>query len=456
MRLPPGPRGREVLGFLGRGSAAGTLEFLERSARRYGPITYFRLLTQRVFLIDDAELVQEILVMRQHEFVRDNGATLLRELVGDGMLTRDEPQHRERRRLIQPAFHRQQISSYADSMVEESERLAAEWGSRREETQDAPLNITREMKKLTLNIVGAALFGADFHESANRIADVLERVIKRTSWLAPPFALFEPAVKSYRTLWPAGRSLFYARERKELESILNPVLESRRGSLSNDMVSLLICSRDEDGGRLSDEDVRNEAVTMVLAGHETTATALTWIWYLLARHPRVEEKLHAELDRVLGDRKPTLDDLQRLPYTGIVFKEAIRLYPPAVLFGRRPKADLTLAGYDIPSGASIFISPYITQRNGRYFSNPTEFEPERWERTEPAKFAYFPFGGGAKMCIGDSFARMEGVLVLASLTRQWRLMLESDENIGVAPSVTLRPDRPMLMRLERRPAVVTA
>lgn len=440
------------MGFFGGGSTAGTLDFLERSARRYGPIIYFRLLTQRVFLVDDADLVQQILVTRQHEFIRDNGATLLRELVGDSMLTRDEPQHRERRRLIQPAFHRQQISSAADSMVEESERLADEWG--RLGVADR-VEVTREMKKLTLNIVGSALFGADFHESANRIASVLERVIKRASWLGPPLVLLEPAVKAYRGLRPVGRSLFFANERAELESILNPVLNQRRASLSNDMVSLLLAALDEDDGHLSDEAVRNEAVTMVLAGHETTAIALTWTWYLLARHPRVEEKLHAELDAVVGDRRPELDDLQRLTYTSNVFKEALRLYPPASVFGRRPTADLKLGGYDVPKGSSVFVSPYITQRNEKYFFEPTAFQPERWERADPPRFAYFPFGGGAKMCIGDSFARMEGVLVLASLARRWRMRIDGNQEIGVLPNVTLRPDRPILMRLERRSAVLT-
>jgi cytochrome P450 len=448
MQLPPGPRGREVLGFFGGGSTAGTLTFLERSARRYGPLSYFRLLTQRAFLVDDADLVQEILVTRQHEFVRDNGATLLRELVGEGLLTRDEPQHRERRRLIQPAFHRQQISSYANSMIDEAERLAAEWNHLGAGVDE--IDITREMKRLTLNIVGSALFGADFHENAVRIAAVLERVIKRSTWLGTAFAFLELPAKAYRRLRPNGRSLFFANERAELESILNPVLSRRRASLGNDMVSLLLAARDEDDGRLNDEDVRNEAVTMVLAGHETTATALTWTWYLLAQHPEVERKLHAELDAVLGERRPELDDLQHLSYTALVFKEAMRLYPPAILFGRRPKTDLKLAGYDVPRGSSIFVSPYITQRNVRYYENPGAFQPERWQRGEPPKFAYFPFGGGAKMCIGDSFARMEGVLVLASLARHWRLRNDSDHEVGIAPSVTLRPDRPLRMRLERR------
>ncbi|HVV46132.1 MAG TPA: cytochrome P450, partial [Bryobacteraceae bacterium] len=369
MRLPPGPRGLEVLGFARR-----TLPFLEETARRFGPISYFRLLNQRMYLIDHPEWIHEILVTRQHLFVRDTGATVLRELVGDGLLTLDEPAHRERRRVLQPAFHRERIASYARIMVGECVRAADAW------RPGLDLDIAAEMKRLTLTIVGAALFGSDFSGSADGIAAVLERVLRRSRWIAPGVALLEPVVRAYRSVWPGGPSLFFPSERAELERILAPVIEHRRRAGAGDVLSLFLAD-------LADRDAANEIVTLVLAGHETTAVALTWAWHLIARSPEVEERLVEELDHVLADRDPCADDIPRLPYTAMVFNETMRLYPPAPVFGRRPVAKVTFGGYDIPPGSSILISPYITQRNERWFPQPDRFDPERWRGISIPKFA---------------------------------------------------------------------
>lgn len=430
-----------MLGFIGRGDVTRTLTFLEQTARRFGPISYFRFLNQQIYLVDDPAIIEEILVKQQHKFRRDNGATVLRELVGDGLLTRDEPQHRERRRLLQPAFHRAQIASYADTMVKEAQRFSDKWSG------NSDLDIGAEMKRLTLTIVGASLFGADFSESASEIAQVLRRVIERSRRITPFVALLEPWMRAYRRAFPHGPSLFYRRERAQLERILAPVIGSHRnGSDSRDLLSMLLSLRDEQSGKLDDEDLRNEVVTLVLAGHETTATALTWAWYLIASHPDVERRLHTELDTVLGTRLPSIDDVPRLRYTSLVFTEAMRLYPPALAFGRRPLEPVTLGGYTIPRGASVLLSPYVTQRNERFFERPLAFEPERWSTISPPKFAYFPFGGGAKMCIGESFAKLEGVLVLAVLAQRWRLKSLSESEILPIAGVTLAPDRAILLR----------
>jgi len=418
-----------------------TLTFLEQTARRFGPISYFRFLNQQIYLVDDPTLIEEILVKQQHKFRRDNGATVLRELVGDGLLTRDEPRHRERRRLLQPAFHRAQIASYAETMVNETERFCRKWSGK------SDVDIGAEMRRLTLTIVGACLFGADFTGSASEIAQVLRRVIQRSRRITPFVALLEPWMHAYRRAFPHGPSLFYRQERAQLERILAPVIgQHRNRSASNDLLSMLLSLRDEESGKLNDEDLRNEVVTLVLAGHETTATALTWAWYLIASHPNVEERLHAEIDTVLGDRLPSMEDVPRLRYTSLVFTEAMRLYPPALAFGRRPIESVTLGGYTIPRGASIFVSPYVTQRNERFYDRPLAFEPERWQTISPPKFAYFPFGGGAKMCIGESFAKLEGVLVLAVLAQHWRLQSASDSQVLPTAGVTLAPERPILLR----------
>jgi cytochrome P450 len=425
----------EVLGFVRR-----TLPFLEETARRFGPISYFRVLNQRIYLIDEPEWIQDILVTRQHLFLRDTGATLLRELVGDGVLTRDEPAHKERRRALQPAFHRARIASYAEMMTAESVRTAESW------QPDSMLDIAAEMKRLTLAIVGASLFGSDqfgsdFSGGADRIAAVLQRVINRSRWIVPGLAIFEPVANAYRRSFPLGPSLFFRSERAELERILAPVIELRRRSQTGDILSMLLAD-------LPDQDATNEIVTMVLAGHETTAIALTWVWYLLDRHPKVEECLREEVSRVLVNRDATLDDVPHLAYTAMVFNEAMRLYPPAPVFGRRPMEKITIGGYEIAPGSSILISPWITQRSERWFARPDQFEPERWREISIPKFAYFPFGGGAKMCIGESFARIEGVIVLATIARRWRFRRTGTDDIGIQAAATLRPDRPVWMRVE--------
>lgn len=420
------------------------MSFFEKTARRYGSFSSFKVLHKRIYLVDDAELVQQLLVTRQHEFARDTGATLVRELVGDGLLTREEPLHRERRRVIQPAFHRDQISSYAQTMAAECERMALEWESR------VSFDVRTEMRRLTLSIVGATLFGVEFRDSASGIADVLERVARKSSWLAPGVSLFEPAVLAYRRVFPRGRSLFFARERRELAQIVAPILRNRRGTDRRDVLALILNQRNAGDTPLTDEDVQNEVVTFVLAGHETTATALTWSWYLLATHPQVARRMQDELDRVLGGRTPSLDDLPRLTYTGNVFKEALRLYPPALIFGRRPKADLDFGGYRIGRGESIFLSPYITQRNPAYFEDPDAFRPERWDNLQIPKFAWFPFGGGAKMCIGEPFARLEGLLALATLAQKWTLIRESDAPVGIGSGPVLNPDQQIIMRPQLR------
>ena len=229
-----------------------------------------------------------------------------------------------------------------------------------------------------------------------------------------------------------------------------PIIERRKGGDERDMLSLILNYREGGEEPLTNEDVQNEVVTFVLAGHETTASALTWTWSLLAQHPQVTGRLHAELDEVLDGRMPELDDIPRLPYAANVFKEAMRMYPPALLFARRPKANIDFAGYRISRRESIFVSPYITQRNEKYFERPESFMPERWEKSNIPRFAYFPFGGGAKMCIGEPFARMEGLLALATLAQKWTLERDSQEPLNVGNGAILNPDRKILMHLRER------
>ena len=443
MTVPPGPRGAELIGFFGIRYAPHTLGFLEQTARRYGPFSYFRLLHQHLYLADDADLIKDVLVTRQSHFGRDLGAVILRELVGDGLITRDEPQHRERRRVLQPAFHRDQIASYVTTMAEETVRALQQWPA------GMPLNMGQQMRKITLAIIGSTLFGPEFRDSAGAVSTILELVMKRTGKIAPFLSLLKPMARGYRRVLPRGPSLFFASERAALDRILSPLIERRRGSASRDVLSLLLHLQESEEQSFSDEAIRNEIVTFVLAGHETTATALTWACYLLAAHPDVQNRLREEAVGVFGNRAPTMDDLPRLTYAASVFNETVRLYPPVPVFGRRVMETIELGGYIVPAGASVLLSTYVTSRNPRYFVEPAVFQPDRWSCAEqPPKFAYFPFGGGAKMCIGDTFAKTEGTLILSLLASRFRLFSDSSEPIPIGPRATLQPARPVLLRPE--------
>ena len=441
----PGPRGTKALRFLGVGSPDGLLAFFAECARTYGPITSFRSLGSRVVLLDDAELIGEVLQHQQHRFTRDTGAVLLRELVGDGVLTTEDPVHLERRRMLQPAFHRARIAGYTTSMVEEAERFGDAWAMR--ETID----VGAEMTRLTLGVVGRSLFGTDVGDGAERVADVIAAIANRGGRLQSVVAALAPLMFALRNVLPSSARVVFAKERATLESVVDPIVARKRAQPGGqDLLATLLELRDDAGNGLTDVDIVNELITFVLAGHETTSSALTWCWYLLAKHPRAEARVHDELDAVLGGRAPALGDVANLRYTAQVFDEALRLYPPAAAFGRRPLVDVELGGYRVPRGASIFVSPFVTHRNARYFSDPAAFRPERWDGAAPPKFAFFPFGGGSKMCIGEPFARAEGVLVLATLARRFRLRVDDADDVGPGPSALLRPARAIVARVEHR------
>ncbi len=433
-RRPPGPRDGG-LGFLRAAGAGSLLTYLGGLSERYGPVSSFRLGTQRIVFVDDARIVEEMLVTRQASFVRDRGATLLRELVGEGLLTTDDPQHVVRRRSMQPAFHRARVVRYAETIVRETERVMADWPGR-------PLDVGAEMARIALAAVGASLFGADLRGEATRVADVLARVLARGASLAAPLAFATPLLGPLHRLFPGRASVMFPRERAELDAIVAPIVRARRDADGDDLLSLLLSAR-EGGAALDEESVRNEVVMLILAGHETTANALTWTWYLLAAHPAALARVRAEIDDVLGERTPTFDDVPSLRYTARVFDEALRLYPPAGAFARRPLHDVELGGYAIPKMASVFVSPFVTQRNARYFADPLAFAPERWDAPPAERFAYFPFGGGSKTCIGEPFARLEAILAIATIAGRYVFERTDAEPIEPAAAALVRPGRPL-------------
>ncbi len=443
---PPGPRGLEVLGFFGDGTFGGTLRFLESQARRHGPIVAFGIGARTLYLLDDPELVRQVLVVQQHRFARSTGAALLREIVGVSLVTAEEPIHRARRRMMQPAFGRARILEYAAVAAEEARALAAAWRAGR------LVDAGAAMARITLAIAGRTLFGADVGGRAEAMTAALAPALRTISALGPLLEALPPWVGGVRRRLPLASNARFAAARRALEAILGEAIARRRAAPDgrDDLLSLILAARDTDGTTFDDRAVADELATLLLAGHETTATALTWTWYLLAQSPAVEARLHAEVDALGRDPEPA-DLEENLTYANAVFAEALRIYPPASAFGRRALEVCRLGGFEIERGAGIVISPYVSHRNPAWFPEPERFAPERWERPAWPEFAYVPFGGGARRCIGDAFARAEAVLVLATLARRFRLRRIEHDAVAIA-TATLRPRRPIVVRLEARGA----
>ena len=441
--FPPGPKS-PIPGVNLIRLRRNPIKFLSQIAKEYGEIVYFKLGPQPIFLVNNPDLIRDVLVTHNKQFMKGEGLQRAKKLLGEGLLTSEGDFHLRQRRLAQPAFHRQRIAGYGATMVEYAERVSNGWQSGEEK------DIAREMMRLTLAIAGKTLFDADVETEADEIGDALGEAMELFGYLTLPFSqLLEklplPIMKRFRA----------ARQRLD-ETIYRMIRERRQsGEDRGDLLSMLMQARDieGDGTGMTDEQLRDEAMTIFLAGHETTANALTWTWYLLSQNPEAETKLHAEIADVLGGRTATSEDYLRLRYTEMVFAEAMRLYPPAWLIGRRALNDYKLNGYHVPARSILLMSQYVMHRNPKYFPEPDRFIPERWTpeaREGRPKFSYFPFGGGPRVCIGENFAWMEGTLVLATLAQKWRMRLIPDHPVGLYPLVTLRPKHGMKMILERR------
>ena len=444
-REAPGPRtrwpGRNMY-FLSR----DPLNFLTRMAREYGDIVGFRSATQRVFLLNHPDYVRDLLVTHHERFIKGRALQRAKRLLGNGLLTSESEFHRRQRRLAQPAFHRQRINAYGRVMVELASKTSERW------RDGQMLDISGEMMRLTLAVVGKTLFDADVESDADEVGAALTDVMELFGYLMLPFSEFLERLP----LPPQRR---FARARARLDAIIYRIIEERRlsGRDRGDLLSMLLFAVDEEGDRtgMTNEQLRDEVMTLFLAGHETTANLLTWTFHLLAENPEAEDALHAELDAVLeGGRTPTVEDLQALRYTEMVVAETMRLYPPAWAIGRLAIADHEVGGYRIPKGALVLVSPYVMHRDPRFFPEPQRFRPERF--TQEAKearpqFAYFPFGGGVRRCIGEGFAWTEGALLLATLARRWRLRPAPGHAVRAQPRITLRPGKGGVpMTLERR------
>ena len=442
---PPGPKGRFLVGVLPefRKDPAG---FLERMARQYGDLVYIPLGRQHLYYLGHPDAIRDVLVTHQNKFKKSRMLERARVLLGDGLLTSEGDQHRRQRRLVQPAFHRDRLADYGAVMVDRAAKVRETWEPGRS------YDVLQEMMRLTLAIVAKTLFSTDVDSEADEIGAALTQVFDLFEIILMPFSevlekLPLPAVRRFQ------------RARKRLDETIYRLIAERRaqGNDAGDLLSMLLLARDEDGqggvsSGMTDVQVRDEALTLFLAGHETTADALTWAWYLLSQNPEAEAAFHAELDRVLAGRLPSFDDLPQLRYTEAVFSETLRLYPPAWGIGRRALEDYPVGDFVIPALSVVLMSPYAVHRDPRWFPDPPAFRPERWFSEDAArpKFAYFPFGGGARVCIGERFAWMEGTLLLAALAQRWKLRLEPGHRVEQQARITLRPKHGMRMIAEPR------
>jgi cytochrome P450 len=414
-----------------------------RMAAEYGDLAFFKLGPQHVFLINHPEFVRDILVLRQSNFTKSRMLQRARILLGEGLLTSEGQFHLRQRRLVQPAFHQKRLPAYAQVMSDCALRARERW------LAGSTLEVSHEMMQLTLAIVGKTLFSADVESEAPEIGRALTSVLEMFNVLMLPFS-------EYLEKLPLPSVRRFEKARALLDETIYGLIQERRksGQDRGDLLSMLLLAQDEENGAgMSDTQVRDEALTLFLAGHETTANALTWTWYLLSQNPQCEARLHQEIDAVLGGRQAAFDDLPQLRYTEMVIAESMRLYPPAWAVGRMSKEAFELGGIEIPAKAICILSPYVMQRDPRYYPDPERFDPERWtpeQKDARPKFSYFPFGGGARVCIGERFAWMEGVLVLATIAQKWKLRLKPDQKVEPLPLITLRTKYGMRMTVEKR------
>lgn len=445
-RFPPGLSRNLPLYLFRRFFRPGNpILLFEHLAATYGPVSHYKLGKSHIVFINDPELIREILITQAGKFIKERTQQRMKILLGEGLITSEGEFHMRQRRIAAPAFHRQRIQNYATVMV-----------SRAAAMRDALhpgqiLDIGAAMMELSLEIVARTLFATDVTREVRQINHEVNEIMRLYNYL---IAL--PRAESYLR-WPIPGLIRFRRARAHLDAIVYRMVAERRTTNEDrgDLLSMLLAGRDEQdaNARMDDLQIRDEVITIFLAGYETVANALTWTWLLLAQNPGAATAMQAEIDTVLNGRLPTLADVPSLRTTEMVLAESMRLYPPAWAMGRQSTADIELGPYRLPRGTYFFFSQYILQRTPEFYPDPLRFDPERFTPEQKAarpRFAYFPFGGGSRQCIGEAFAWMEGVLVLATIAQRWQFSLLPGQRIEVQPKITLRPKYPLLMTAHAR------
>jgi cytochrome P450 len=438
----PGPKGGYFSGSTAQ-FRRDQLGFYAACARQYGDVVATRMGPYRVLLIYHPDVIDELLVGRNRDFVKSPGVRLLRPLLGDGLLLSENETWLRQRRLIQPAFHRQRVAGYGDVMTRLSQRYVSGW------KDGDVIDVHAEMMALTQAIVAKTLFDADVSGDAHD-------AIQAAKVLAEDFGA---RLKSFRLIpyWlPTPRNLRSRRAVRRLDAVVHRIIAARQQTEEDrgDLLSMLVQARDaDDGSRMTAQQLRDEVMTIFMAGHETTAVALSWTWYLLAQHPDVDARLAAELREVLADRPATAADMPRLKYVEMIVTEAMRLYPPAYGLGRQAVRATKLSGLAIAPSDIVIVPTWVVHRDPRWFDDPEAFRPERWQgdlAQRLPRYAYFPFGGGPRQCIGNGFALMEAILIVATIAQRFQLSLLPGQRIAPAPYVTVRPEPGIRVRLARR------
>jgi cytochrome P450 len=443
LKLPPGPKGVPLFGsvFEPRGDSIG---YLTRCAREYGDIVFFRFMGVPACYVNRPDYIESVLVTQNNNFVKSKDYRAMRRVLGNGLLLSEGEFWRRQRKLIQPAFHQARIAAYAEIMVGYAQRMLASW------SDGEKLDIHEAMMHVTLGIVAKTLFDADVSHEAEDV-DAALTVLMGKFLRQAGLALLLP------TWVPLPTSRLLKRAVGRLDKVIYHIIEQRRssGQMSGDLLSEFLQVQDDEGVGMTDRQLHDEIMTLFLAGHETTANVLSWTWLLLGQNPEVERKLIEELARVLRGRLPTPADLPRLIYTDMVLRESMRLYPPVWVIGRRALAPFRLGEYELPADTNVLISQLIMHKDARYFRDPQRFDPERWSAGDAGgaalpRFAYFPFGGGPRVCIGAGFAMMEAVLLLATIAQHFQIQIAPGQTVKVQPSVTLRPRNGIPVTLRRR------
>ncbi len=433
-RFPPGLKLNLPLYLSRRFFRVGNpILLFEHLTATYGRMAHYKVGPSHIVLVNQPEFIREILVVQPQNFIKERTQKRMKILLGEGLITSDGEVHKRQRRIAAPAFHRQRIQAYGALMAERAAAMRNQW------KPGAEIDVSAEMMSLSLQIVARTLFAQEVTpdiESINHEVNVIMKLYN--------FLIALPRAEDYLHL-PIPGLMRFRRARRHLDEVVHRMIADHRASGvdSGDLLSMLIRSRDdEDDTSMSDEQLRDEVITIFLAGYETVANVLAWTWMLLAQNPQAEARLHAELDGVLAGRLPALEDLPQLHYTEMVIAESMRLYPPAWAMGRQATVDVNIGPYFLPAGTYFFFSQYLIQRDPEHFRDPLRFEPERFTPENKAgrsKFVYFPFGAGSRQCIGESFAWMEATLALATLAQRWRLRLVPGQKLEVQPKITLRP-----------------
>lgn len=441
--VPKGPLGSFLLGVMPEFNR-DSLGFIERLARDYGDVVRARFFYVVSYFLYHPDHIEQVLTTNNRNFIKPRSvrSPFFCRLVGNGLLTSEGEFWRRQRRLAQPAFHRERINAYSKVMVAYAEEMTATW--REGETRD----IHQDMTHLTMQIVTRTLFNTDVTHDAEHISEALQVIVE-------PFSSQATLKWIMDNRLPTRTNRRFHEAVRQIDDFIYRIINQRRASGEDhgDLLSMLLQAQDEDGSQMSDQQLRDETMTLFLAGYETTSLALAWAWYLLAQHPETEQKLWQELDEVLGGRAPEMTDMPRLRYTEMIAKETMRLYPPAYIVGREAIKDCEIGGYHVRAGTQLFMPTWVVHRDARFFDSPAEFKPERWTPefiSQLPRYAYFPFGGGPRGCIGNQFAMMEFILLLATIAQKFQLRLVPEHKVTLYPAMSLRPRHGIKMTIHQR------